>query len=282
MAKYFNSRWLFVLLASSALLWTGCYEEPNWLDDNIESLGSIPVISSFSVVEDREYELGETVGLDLRFFSDDEIQEIVLSSIIGSQKEEVATFDYVPNFVADSQTDQLLMEYTIPNELPEGVDRIELEANVINENQFNRTATVTVVVKVPTVCDGVETIEGTYLATTTATTPFDGPYDNTGSPYTVTITETGDGFLISDVTGGLYGEFYAAAYSDLGVQALPATLTRDECEVSATDVPEDPGFEAAFGPNLLNATGNIAADGTITLTYTNESGDSGVTVLSPQ
>jgi hypothetical protein len=282
MIRYSNFRLLLALLASSTLALTGCYEEPDWLGDNTVSLGNFPVISSFSVVDNREFELGETVELDLRFWSDAPIQEIVLSSLIGDTKTEAATFGYTPNFAEDSQTDKLLMSYTIPNELPEDVSSISLEVNIINENGLNRTRTVTVNVNVPPVCAGVETIAGTYLATTSATTPFDGAYDNTGSPYEVTITETDDGFLVSDITGGLYGEFYAAAYANLGVQDLPALLMRNECEVSATDVPEDPGFEAEFGANLLNATGNIAADGTITIEYTNEAGDVGTTVLAPQ
>ena len=65
-----------------------------------------------------------------------------------------------------------------------------------------------------------------------AETPFDGQYDNTGTPYTVTITDNGDGtYAISDVTGGLYGEFYADAYSQMVYKTLPATLDRDGCEI---------------------------------------------------
>lgn len=135
---------LLALLASSTLALTGCYEEPDWLGDNTVSLGNFPVISSFSVVDDREFELGETVELDLRFWSDAPIQEIVLSSLIGDTKAEVATFGYTPNFAEDSQTDKLLMSYTIPNELPDGVSSISLEVNIINENGLNRTRTVTV------------------------------------------------------------------------------------------------------------------------------------------
>ncbi len=123
---------------------------------------------------------------------------------------------------------------------------------------------------------------GSYLATTVATTPFDGDYDNTETPYTVTIVDNEDGTItISDLTGGLYGEHYPPLYESTGVTDLPATLTiSEEGAVTGENIPDDPGFVEAFGDGSFDVSnGTVDENGVFTYTFTNTAGDTGTVTL---
>src|SRR5690606_19626126 len=75
-------------------------------------------------------------------------------------------------------------------------------------------------------------------------------------------------YRISDTTGGLYAVKY-------GGEANPAIIT---------DLSNDlPGFAQSvvvFGSNRFNGTGRVNANGTITISWSNESDESGVTTLT--
>jgi len=274
MKLQYISLWLGLIVLSV----TACYEEPDWLGDNTTpGAGNFPVISLFELTNGEEFAPGETAQMSLYYFSVDEIDRIVLFSIIDGNETEVQSFAYQPNFDETQQTDRLDMSYTVPAEVPGGTV-ITLKVEIFNKNGLTRSAEVTI--RTPDTCPP-GSIAGDYLATTIASTPFDGDYDNSASPYAVTISETGEEnrFLVSDITGGLYAELYAPIY---GVSALPGELVREGCNVSATNVPEDPVFQAQFGDNFLNATGTIDAEGVITYTFTNDAGDSGTVTLVRQ
>lgn len=263
-------------------LTVSCSETPDFVGENTETIGVTPNIHinawSAPANEDDGYQAGEVITTSVEFFSDEAIQEIRFYSQIGSNDRQLeATFPYTAAFSERKSQDTLVISYTIP-ELQESA-RIFLIAEVVGVNKLTDEDSefVDIILTCP---DG--SIAGTYLATTVATTPFDGPYDNTGNPYEVTITDLGNNeYMISDITGGLYGEFYAPLY---GVDDLPAELTREKCQAFAVDVPEDPQFEAAFGPNLLQATVTIgkSPSGELTIDFANEAGDSGSSKLVRQ
>ncbi|PSR12593.1 MAG: hypothetical protein DA408_10490 [Bacteroidetes bacterium] len=129
---------LGLLLGILALSFSSCYEEADWLGDNATpGRGNFPVIATFSTTNGTSFAVGETVNLDLRFFSVAEIDRIALSSIIDGVETEVASFGYTPNFAEDSQTDKLLMTYLVPA-VPAGVTKITLKATIYNKNGLTR------------------------------------------------------------------------------------------------------------------------------------------------
>jgi hypothetical protein len=268
-----------------SFLAVSCSETPDFLGDNSETIGVTPNIYmnplSAPANEAEGYQSGEVVSTSLEFFSTTDIQEIRVYSKIGDGERQLeTTIPYTPAFSQLKSQDTLVISYTIP-ELQESA-RITIFAEIVNVNTLTDEASqsLDLILACPP-----GSIAGTYLATTSATTPFDGEYDNTGTPYEVTITDLGNNeYLISDITGGLYGEFYPAAYPSIDVMELPADLTRDKCQVFAVDVPDDPAFEAAFGPNLLQASGviGVSVSGDLTIDFFNSAGDSGSSKLIRQ
>lgn len=137
----------FFLFLFALLGFQSCYETPDWLEDNTTpGLGNFPVIAAFSATNGNAFAAGETVNLDLRFWSVDPVREIVLSSTIGGVTTEVASFGYAANFDADSQTDKLLMDYSIPASLDTSITEIMLAVEIINENTLARNRQITIAI----------------------------------------------------------------------------------------------------------------------------------------
>lgn len=133
----------FFLFACMVLLFTGCFEEDNFFEDNIELTGrSFPVISDLEIINAKSsYAEGETVRLDVRFWSEDPIESIALSdSLIGIRAQQ--QFTVIPYseaaFSETSQTDSLVIEYTVPT-VPNDTTQINLEVEVTNENGLSLT-----------------------------------------------------------------------------------------------------------------------------------------------
>ncbi len=127
-----------ILLLVTAFLMISCMEEDNWLKDNMEETGrSYPNISDFEIVNEKdEYQEGETVELDLLFWSEDPVKEIVLKdSVVNQSSQQVySKWGYEEaSFSEASQTDSLRIEYTIPT-VPNDPSDINLEVQVVNEN----------------------------------------------------------------------------------------------------------------------------------------------------
>jgi len=131
------------LLLVACFLMVSCMEEDNWLEDNIEDTGrSFPNISDFEVVNAQDqYQEGETVQLDLLFWSNDPVKEIVLrDSVVNQSGQQVySKWDYTEaSFSEASQTDSLRIEYQIPT-VPNDPSEINLEVEVVNENGLTMT-----------------------------------------------------------------------------------------------------------------------------------------------
>lgn len=145
MNRIINFKFFAAILAVLALGLTGCYEEPDRVGELVEpGRGHFPVISTLVVSNGSDFARGETATLDMRFFSDDPIENITLSSIIDGVETEVATFGYTPNFQEDSQTDQLLMDYVVPTDLAADITSVELKVVILNKNELTRERTVTI------------------------------------------------------------------------------------------------------------------------------------------
>lgn len=125
------------------LLMISCMEEDNWLADNIEETGRhYPNISDFEIKNSQdEYAEGETVSLDLLFWSEDPIEEIILRDSVVNESAQQVYSRYSSGeatFSEASQTDSLRIEYEIPT-VPNDTTIINLEVEIMNENGLSIT-----------------------------------------------------------------------------------------------------------------------------------------------
>jgi hypothetical protein len=282
--KFLNIKSAFVATICTLLL-AGCYKESNWLDENTtKGAGNYPVIATFTSTNGKKFKAGQVVKLDLRYWSLDPIKEIKFSSIIDGVTAPVSTLPYSANFAEDSQTDKLLFDYTVPS-TPETVKKMKIEALITNENGLTRASTYEIELLFPLTCDQGP-LTGTYKASTTATTPFDGPYDNTANPYTVTLTDLGSNkYGISDITGGLYKELYGAfGGADLYAEITRININDNAGGTVSCGIELKDWVDTVFPtpPNTFNATGKINDDGSITIDWSNTFGDVGKTILRKQ
>ena len=134
---YFKKINLFLFLSLMAFGLSSCYEEPDWLGDNVTTEGKhFPVIAGFDAPNGTDFKVGETAQLDLRYWSVDPISTIKLHATIDDVTTEVSSKSYTQNFQEDSQTDMMLFDYTIPD-VAVGT-AIRIDAEIINENGLTR------------------------------------------------------------------------------------------------------------------------------------------------
>ena len=125
-----------VLLAAVAItLLTACYEEENWLEDNITPSGEyFPTIYMNSLAS--EYQAGDPVSVVLEFASQGTLQEIVLYQKLGDADEQlVSRTPYQPAFSTVKAQDTLALLYTVPI-VTDTVD-ITLRAEAVNSNTLS-------------------------------------------------------------------------------------------------------------------------------------------------
>lgn len=102
---------------------SSCYDDDNWLDKNMEETGrSVPLIASFTSA-DKEFPPGATITLDLRYWSNDEIEQVDFFAQVKGKPEldDLRVYPYEPAYSARSRSDSLLIKYTVPN-VPKGTD----------------------------------------------------------------------------------------------------------------------------------------------------------------
>ncbi|MEN7548120.1 hypothetical protein AAG747_09370 [Rapidithrix thailandica] len=138
----------FLGLAVMALGLFSCYEEDNFLEDNITDTGrSFPNIYMNEI--QSEYLSGEKVTVELEFFSDDPIKEIKLYEIITTEDDTdttlLSTNPYQPAFSKVKSQDTLVLYYEVP--VIDQNTEITLDAEVINENTLTDNSARTFKVK---------------------------------------------------------------------------------------------------------------------------------------
>jgi hypothetical protein len=133
----------FLVLLGFLILTTACFEEDNFVGDNIERTGEMyPVVSNLTIVSGRDtFQVGETVGLDLRFWSEGTVAAVnaydslyISGADLDSVRADTGLVD-IPNdttfgvrrqqqfaspdpssaaFSEVSQTDSLIIDYQVP------------------------------------------------------------------------------------------------------------------------------------------------------------------------
>lgn len=132
---------LLLAIASAVVLGSCKKPKPNqWLLDNVTIVGHNPVIASFSIVAPQTTAVasGSTVNLDLRYWSEDPIDSINLSSTVGAggTKQLISTTTDQKAYSSVTRTDSLRMQYQVPAGLTSGTT-ITLEARIANKNRLS-------------------------------------------------------------------------------------------------------------------------------------------------
>ena len=123
-----------VLVGCISLGVSSCYNDDTWLEENMEETGrSVPLIASFTSA-DQSFAPGTEITLDLRFWSNDPIEQIDFFAQVEGYPEldDLRVIPYEEAYSALSRTDSLLIRYTIPD-VPSGTD-FGFQVVVKNEN----------------------------------------------------------------------------------------------------------------------------------------------------
>ncbi|GEM_PF-936330 len=128
---------ILLAFAVAVSLLPGCYKEPDWVGDHIKTENKhYPVISGFRVVDKKDaYAQGDQVTVDLDFWSVDPIKEIQFY-FVKPDTVLAGSSPYIENFKEDSQTDELVMSFTVP--VVQDTTDVVIDALIINENGLTR------------------------------------------------------------------------------------------------------------------------------------------------
>lgn len=269
-----------VLTLLASLVLTGCYDD-NEYADNL-SLGA-----TVSVSGDEAFILGETDQVDIQVSYEENssapIQNIIMEKqlLTSEGNSDVVTQTFPAN--EDGEIDLSFTSTELFADVP--VNGITLDPEDLSPGdrwQFDfKVEMADGRILTPGRSDGKLSVNFTCqsdLAGTYSTVTDGGTGDGSGgtaSSFTdlaheVTITEVSAGrYQLSDITGGLYALIY-------GDEDNPVEFT-DICNQISVDSQPD----VVYGGDEFNGTGTVNDDGTITITWSNNWGDNGTTVLTP-
>ena len=120
-------------------LLASCYEEENWLEDNITPTGEyFPTIYMNDL--ESEYKVGDPVSVVLEFASQGTLQEIILYQRLGDSDTIaiVSRSPYQPAFSEKKAQDTLALIYTVPP-VSDTID-ITLVAQAVNANGLSKSS----------------------------------------------------------------------------------------------------------------------------------------------
>lgn len=137
--KKISSQYFILVLIAGTLFLSSCYEEDPWLEDNITRSGDkFPVIYMNALAEE-EYNAGDEVQILLEFFSEGELEEIILYETIGDgTRQLISETPYAPAFSEVKQLDTLVLVYSVPTVADTA--NIVLEAEAVNANGLSKTS----------------------------------------------------------------------------------------------------------------------------------------------
>ena len=135
-----NKNKIFIVLIfvlGFGILFSSCYKEENWTEENTEILGYIPIIASFDATPASTVKSGENLSLDLRFWCTDPIKEIIFYPTLNDVDLDSLVYPYSDAaYSAASQTDSLVIGYIAPN--VDSTSTLVVNAKVISENGYER------------------------------------------------------------------------------------------------------------------------------------------------
>lgn len=127
-----------IILSCLLALVTSCYEEEQWLEDNIETEGkNYPVIQSVGV--EGELAPGNTLNLIMHYWSSDPILRYDLYDSVAmvSNQQLYSSTDYVYNYDEETGSEVVTLPYTIPSTVVD-TSIVILRVAIVNENGLSR------------------------------------------------------------------------------------------------------------------------------------------------
>lgn len=118
---------------------SSCYEEEFFLDDNTTTEGKhFPVIQTVEIEGDNNE--GETINLNMHYWSEDPVLHHELYAAVGSGTESLySTTDYTYNYDSETGGELVSLPYTIP--AGSSGEVISFRIVVVNENELTRETT---------------------------------------------------------------------------------------------------------------------------------------------
>lgn len=135
--KNIKIKYSFLAVLTSSVMLFSCFEEDNFLDDNLTLTENyFPVVADFYLEEDS-YAVGASAQAITVFWSEGPIRELQLYATVGGAAETlVSTTPYTANLVDSVRADVMVIPYTVPN-VASGTS-IDLRVLVVNENDFTK------------------------------------------------------------------------------------------------------------------------------------------------
>ena len=119
-------------------LLASCYEEENWLEDNITPTGKYYPTIYMNDLE-KEYSSGADVRVVLEFASQGTLEKINLYQQLDTAAEEVvSTYPYQPAFSPKKAQDTLALTYVVP--AVADTLKITLRAEAVNANGLTQSS----------------------------------------------------------------------------------------------------------------------------------------------
>jgi hypothetical protein len=123
-----------------ALVFSSCYKETIWLDENATSEGKFFPNVFFNTLDSTTFSKGGVVKCNIEYWSKDKIKEVRFYDAVGTAARAVVkTNPYAPAYSAFKKSDTLVYQYTVPVTAASGTSII-LDAEVVNENGLTRTS----------------------------------------------------------------------------------------------------------------------------------------------
>ena len=130
---------LFLLMLGILFVLSSCYKQERFTEENTDILGYFPLIAEFWISPEGTVRSGEEITLDIRFWSEDPIKEVVFYPTLGGNPLDSIVVPYSKAAYSNTtQTDSLVYKFAAPDV---GMDTLDLEviATVFNENGLSRT-----------------------------------------------------------------------------------------------------------------------------------------------
>jgi hypothetical protein len=120
------------------LVFSACYKETNWLDENVTTEGKFFPNITFNTLDSTAFTRGGSVRCNLEYWSKDKIKEIRIYDSIGTTaRKVVATIPYAAAYSAFKKSDTLIYMYTVPTTATAG-STIRLDAQAVNDNGLTK------------------------------------------------------------------------------------------------------------------------------------------------
>ena len=129
----------FLIAISMLLVFSSCYEEEDWLGDNLADGGTyFPVIQSVltELPDDATFSEGTTVNVSVWYWSRDAVKEVKITETIDGVEKQLTSSGSSTRFDVEKNVDVLEYDYAIP--AGSSGKEITITATVITVNDLDR------------------------------------------------------------------------------------------------------------------------------------------------